>query len=135
MPFSAIVVLAIALTASILVIHAARGRRALHARFVSSAPGTVIVSIRNATPLPVRVDQIVRREGWIGGRDHDFSAWSAARDSSPLPVVVSPGYNVFVPLHNVETYASRGRWFLVDATGHRYAIRSGRWSVAKLLGR
>ena len=122
---SAIIVgLVVAFVTLIWVAYRARRRVTLTARFVEAATGTLIVSIFNLGRRSVRIERIIRREGWVRRHDHDFSAWSGATDSTPLPVTVMARHNVFVPIHNIAGYASRGRWFLVDADGHRHAIRS-----------
>jgi hypothetical protein len=122
--------LAIALITLVVAIRSIQRRRAaLRAGFIQSPTGAVIVAILNMGPKPVRIDKIIRREGWIRGRNHDFSAWSRSMDSNPLPVIVAPQHQVLVPIHNVEMYATRGRWFLVDANGGRHAIESDRRRV------
>lgn len=86
----------------------------------------MIVPIVNVGLRPVRVERLIRREGWIRHRDHDYSEWSSALNTTPLPVIVEPAQEVLMPIPNEEMYATRGRWFLVDAAGGRHAIQPAR---------
>lgn len=116
--------LAIALTALAAAIYAIRrDRPVLRARWASGAAGTVIVSIVNVGLRAVRVERLIRREGWIRPRDRDYSSWTSILAVTPLPVIVEPGHEVIVPIANEDMYPTRGRWFLEDAAGRRHAIK------------
>ncbi len=115
--------LAIALIALAVAVYAVgRDRAVLRARWVDGAAGTVIVSIVNVGLRPVRVERLIRREGWLRAHDLDYSGWTMALDVTQLPAIVEPGHEVILPIANEEMYPSRGRWFLVDAAGRRHRI-------------
>ncbi len=116
--------LVLAITGLAVAIYAVRRDRAvLRSRFVDAAAGTLIVSIVNVGLRPVRIEQLVRREGWIHRRDRDYP-WSDAMEgvTTPLPVIVEAGHEIRVSIANSGFIPGHGRWCLVDAAGRRHTI-------------
>lgn len=106
-----------------------RDRPELLARFMGAAMGTVAVSVVNVGLRPVRVERVIRREGWVRRRDRDWTLSpeaAAVTIFTELPTVMQPGDEIKVAIANVGFVPGHGGWQLVDAAGHRYGIRRRR---------